>query len=122
MLSSTDTKEPDFAAFLAIDWADHEHAWAMQVGGSTQRETGKLKHTPETIEAWALQWATRFAGRPIAVALEQSRGALLCALSKYQHLVLYPIHPSTSHDYRKAVFPSGSKDDPKDAGILLDLL
>jgi len=114
--------EPDFAAFIAIDWADHEHAWALQVAGSRQRESGKLEHTPEAIEAWALQWATRFAGRPVAVALEQARGALLYALSKYQHLVLYPIHPSTSHNYRTAMFPSGSKDDPKDADLLLDLL
>jgi hypothetical protein len=32
--------EPDFAAFIAIDWADREHAWAMQVAGTTGRETG----------------------------------------------------------------------------------
>lgn len=115
-------KEPDFAAFIAIDWADREHAWAMQVAGSTLRETGKLAHTPEAIEAWAMQWATRFAGRPVAVALEQSRGALLYALQKYPHCVLYPIHPSTSYDYRKAMFPSGSKSDPGDAELLLDLL
>ena len=114
--------EPDFAAFIAIDWADKKHAWALQVAGSTQRETGTLEHTPEAIESWAVQWATRFGGRPVAVALEQSRGALLYALSKYQHLVLYPVHPSTSYGYRKAVHPSGTKDDPKDAGILLDLL
>jgi transposase len=114
--------EPGYAAFVAIDWADREHAWALQLPDSGQRETGKLAHTPEAIEAWALELATRFAGRPVAVALEQARGALLYALSKYPHLVLYPIHPSTSYDYRKAIFPSGSKDDPKDAGILLDLL
>jgi transposase len=114
--------EPDFAAFVAIDWADREHAWSMQTAGARQRETGKLKHTPEAIEAWAIELATRFDGRPVAVALEQARGALLYALSKYRHLVLYPIHPSTSHAYRKAIHPSGSKDDPRDADILLDLL
>src|SRR5581483_4682965 len=122
MLPTPSTNEPDFAAFIAIDWADREHAWALQVAGSTRRETGKLAHTPEAIEAWALAWASRFAGRPVAVALEQSRGALLYALRKYPHLVLYPIHPSTSHDYRKAMFPSGCKDDPGDADLLLDLL
>jgi transposase len=114
--------EPDFAAFIALDWADREHAWTMQVAGKTQRESGKLEHTPQAIQAWAMQWATRFAGRPVAVALEQSRGALVYALSQFAHLVLYPIHPATSCAYRKAVYPSGSKDDPKDAGILLDLL
>ena len=69
-----------------------------------------------------MELATRFAGRPIAVALEQARGALLYALSAYGHFVLYPIHPTTSSRYRAAIFPSGSKDDPKDADVLLDLL
>jgi transposase len=32
------------------------------------------------------------------------------------------IHPSTSADYRKALFPSGGKDDPVDADLLLDLV
>lgn len=116
------TGKEEFAAFIAIDWADREHAWTMQVAGSNSRERGKLEHTPEAIEAWAMLWAVRFAGRPVAVALEQARGPLIYALSKYQHLVLFPIHPSTSNAYRKAIFPSGTKDDPKDADLLLDLL
>ena len=122
MSQSATTDQPDFAAFIAIDWADREHAWALQVAGSTQREQGKFQHTPEAIEVWALEWAARFEGRPVAVALEQARGALVYALGKYPHLVLFPIHPSTSSTYRKAMFPSGSKDDPKDADLLLDLL
>jgi len=122
MSKVTPASEPAFAAFIAIDWADREHVWAMEIPGSQQREAGRLEHTPEAIELWAVRWATRFNGRPVAVALEQARGALVYALSKYKHLVIYPIHPSTSHDFRKAVFPSGTKDDPKDAEILLDLL
>ncbi|HYK58629.1 MAG TPA: transposase, partial [Bryobacteraceae bacterium] len=87
-----------------------------------QRQQGTLRHAPEAIEAWALQWAERFPGARAGVAVEQSRGALLYALCKYQHLVLYPVHPSTSSDYRKAMYPSGRKDDPGDADLLLDLL
>lgn len=114
--------EPDFAAFIAIDWADREHAFALQIAGGSKRETGKFEHRPNVIEAWASQLAARFPGQRIAVALEQSRGPLFYALSRYDHLVLYPIHPSTSYAYRKAVHPSGSKSDPQDADILLDLL
>ncbi len=115
-------KEPEFAAFLAIDWADKEHAWALEVPGTGQRETGTFKHTPEAIEAWATSLAVRFEGRRIAVGLEQSRGALVYALSQYGHLVLYPIPTTTSSRYRAAMCPSGSKDDPKDADLLLDLM
>ena len=116
------TEESEFAAFVAIDWADQEHAWALQDAGNGRREQGKLAQMPEAIEAWATGLADRFQGRPIAVALEQARGALVYALSKYKHLVLYPIHPSTSSKYRAAMFPSGAKDDPKDAELLLELL
>lgn len=114
--------EPEFAAFVAIDWADQEHAWALQVPGAKQRERGTLEQTPEAIDAWVAQLTARFEGRPIAVALEQARGALLYALSKYPHLVLYPIHGATSSRYRAALFPSGRKDDPLDTDLLLDLL
>jgi hypothetical protein len=112
----------EFAAFVAIDWADREHAWSLAVAGSGKRESGKLAQTPEAIEEWASSLAARFEQRPIAVALEQARGALLYALSKYQHLVLFPIHPSMSAKFRAAIYPSGAKDDPKDADLLLELL
>jgi transposase len=118
----TQSGEIEFAAFVAIDWADREHAWAMEVPDNSRRERGKLAQTSEAIEEWAMGLAARFQGRPIAVALEQARGALLYALSQYGHLVLFPIHPNTSSSYRTALYPSGAKDDPKDAELLLDLL
>ncbi|MBV8841306.1 MAG: IS110 family transposase [Bryobacterales bacterium] len=113
--------EPEFAAFVALDWADREHAWALEAPG-TRRERGRLEQTPEAVEAWAAGLAERFGGRPVAVALEQSRGALVCWLQKFAHLVLYPIHPTTASKFRAALFPSGHKDDPEDADLLLDFL
>lgn len=114
--------EPEFAAFVALDWADQEHAWVLEMAGAGTREHGHLEQRPEAIDAWAVDLATRFGGRPIAVGLEQARGALIYALQKYGHLVLYPIHPNTSSAYRTAMFPSGRKDDPVDAELLLDLI
>jgi transposase len=121
MPQSTPASEPEYAAFIGIDWADRQHAWSLETGLSA-RESGKFQQTPEDIEAWASGLASRFPGRRVAVALEQRRGALVYSLMKYPHLVIYPIHASTSHLYRQAIFPSGSKDDPRDAGALLDLL
>src|SRR3954454_4376436 len=43
-------------------------------------------------------------------------------LSKYKHLVIFPVHPATLANYRKSFRPSGAKDDPSDAGFLLDVL
>jgi Transposase len=85
-------------------------------------EHGGLDHTPEAVDLWAAELARRFGGRPIAVALEQSRGSLVFMLTKYAHLVIFPIPPTTSVNYRKGFRPSGAKSDPSDAGMLLDLL
>ena len=71
---STANSEPQYAAFLAIDWADQKHAWSLQDAHSVQPERGKVEHTPEAIEAWVAQRIQRFAGRPLAVAVEQTRG------------------------------------------------
>ena len=111
-----------FAAWLGIDWADRKHFWAMRVAGSTRIERGELEHTPEAIEQFLSALALRFPGQPIAVALEQSRGALLFMLSKYAHVVLYPIHPNTLDHYRKGFYPSGAKSDPGDADLILEVL
>src|SRR5690349_4808537 len=88
--------EDDFAAFVAVDWGDREHSWALQAAGSQKRETGKFAHTPNAIEEWVAGLAARFGERPMAVALEQSRGALINALSRYPYLTIYPIAPAAS--------------------------
>ena len=115
-------QEPQFAAFVGIDWADEKHAWCLQAAGSAKRESGELEHTPEAVEAWVGQLCQRFGNGPIAVAVEQSRGALVFMLSKYEPLHLFPVPPTMSASMRKALYPSGSKDDPRDADLLLDLL
>ena len=64
----------DFAAFIGLDWGDQKHAVCLGSGG--QHVASDLTQKAEEIEAWAADLRTRFAGRPIAVCLEQSRGAL----------------------------------------------
>ena len=114
--------EPEWAAFAAIDWADQKHAWRLVPADSAVHEQGTLENTPEAVDLWAANLCVRFGGRPIAVCLEQSRGPLVYMLSKYAQLVLFPVHPSTAARYRQVFFPSGAKDDPRDAASLLDLL
>jgi transposase len=118
----TGGQEPAFAAFVGIDWADQKHVWCLQGQDSTKRESGELEHTPEAVEAWVAQLCQRFGNRPIAVALEQSRGSLVFMLAKYEPLHLFPVPSTMSASMRKALYPSGSKDDPRDADVLLDLL
>ena len=114
--------EPEFSALVAIDWADKQHYWSLRAAGSDRTERGTLDNTPEAVEVWAAELSQRFGGRPLALALEQRKGALVVLLAKYEHLHLYPVHPLTLARYRQAWFPSGSKDDPKDADLLLEVV
>jgi transposase len=117
-----ENQEPQFAAFLAIDWADQKHAWSLQSADSSLREQGEVQQTPEAIEAWVAQMRQRFGNRPIAVAVEQTRGALVFLLSKYEQLHIFPVPPAMTANLRKAFYCSGAKDDPKDSDLLLDIV
>jgi hypothetical protein len=48
--------EPEFAAFVAIDWADRIHYVSLQPAGSTDTERVQVENTPEAVEAWVAQW------------------------------------------------------------------
>src|SRR3989442_7400847 len=63
----------DYAAFIAIDWADRQHVFSLQVAGQSRKETGRLEQKPEVIGPWVAKLRERFGGRPVAVAVEQSR-------------------------------------------------
>ena len=119
--TTTEPNAEPFAAFVGFDGADQKHAGALCAEGG-KPETFSLDQTPEAIEQWATTLRQRFAGRPIAVCLEQSKGALLYALLKYDFFVLFPINPLQSKRFREALVPSGAKDDPQDALLILEIL
>ena len=119
---TTTASELPCAAFAAIDWANQKNFWRLVPAESQQHEQGELDNTPEAVATWAASLEQRFGGRPVAVCLEQSRGALVYMLSKYPHLVLFPVHPTTAARYRETFTPSGAKSDPNDTAVLLDLL
>lgn len=118
----TPTPLLEYAACLGLDWADQKHDLALRVAGANTVERSTLAHTPEAIAAWVASLRQRCGTGKIAVCLEQSRGALIYALSAYENLVLFPINPQTLAKLRAALYPSGKKDDPVDAALLLTLL
>lgn len=112
----------DCAAFVGVDWGDQEHAYCVLPVGGGPAWHGVLKQQPEAIAAWVAQLRERFGGRPVAVCLEQSRGALMFALMQYEFLLLCPINPAQLAAYRRALYPSGAKDDPTDAELAAQFL
>ena len=113
---------PAFAAWIGLDWGDKSHAWALLDPASGPPQTDTLTNTPEALHHWLDALATRFGGRPVALAIEGTRGAIFPALLDRPWLQVFAVHPATSSRYRSAFTPSGAKDDVPDAQILLDLL
>lgn len=114
--------EFEFAALVGLDWGDTSHEVALW---DEQRQTctsERIEHTPLALRAWIEALQARFGSARIAVAIEQSRGAVFDALSGYAFVTLYPINPRSAARYREAFHPSLAKDDPTDAASLLDLL
>ncbi len=120
--SATPPPAPVYAALVGLDWGDQEHVLSLCATGSTEIERRTLPQTPEALADWANGLRTRFPNGKIAVALEQSRGALLAGLARYEHLVLFPVNPKTSARFWEALYPSGPKDDGRDADLQLELL
>src|SRR5438128_570562 len=120
--SNHDDTQNDYAAFIGIDWADRQHVFSLQEAGQTTKETGTLEQKPEVIGPWLAKLRERFGGRPVAIAVEQSRGALIHALLSYDFIVIYPLHPSTVAKFRQAFKSSGAKSDPLDTHQILQIL
>lgn len=112
----------EFVAYVGIDWADQTHCLSLCEAGSQKVERYKLDHKPEVLAQWISDLQRRFPGQRLAVALEQSRGALVYALMNYEFLVLYPVNPKALAKFREAFYVSGAKDDPIDSDLLLELV
>ena len=109
-------------AWIGLDWADQGHEIRLQASDSPRAESFTVEQKPEALHAWIAQLRARFPQGRIALALEQSRGAVIYALMNYDFLLLYPIPPKTLARYREAFASSGAKSDPVDADLLLELV
>ncbi len=114
---------PDnFAALIGIDWADKKHDICEYSLAHKDYQLSVISSQPEAIHDWANALKKKYPHQRIGVSCELKKGPLIYALSKYDHLIIFPINPTTVAKYRKAFAPSGAKDDPTDAQIQSELL
>jgi transposase len=113
---------PEVVAWVGLDWADEGHEIRLQAAASPRVESCRVEQKPEALHAWVAQLRARFPQGMIALALEQSRGAVIYALMNYDFLLLYPVPPKGLARYREAFFTSGCKSDLTDADLLLEML
>jgi transposase len=118
----TPVPAPEIVAWVGLDWADQRHEIRLQAVDSPQAESFTVEQKPEALHGWVAELRARFPQGKIALALEQSRGAVIYALMNYDFLLLYPIPPKSLARYREAFAPSGAKSDPGDADLLLELV
>lgn len=111
----------DRVALVGVDWGDKKHAFEVR-GTDGRRRTGWIEHRPADIHEWVAGLREEYPNGKIAVAVEQSRGAFIYALSRYEFLELLPVHPSQTAAFRGVVRPSGAKSDPIDAALACDFV
>ena len=110
------------AACIGWDWGFQKHAIAMREAGSQKVTNLSLAATPEALHGWLNEIEARFGSRPVAVALEGTKGPVFSQLLERPWIRIYGVHPATSKRVREAFTPSGAKDDRPDALVLLDLV
>jgi transposase len=112
-------KNVEYAAWIGIDWGSEEHAVCLQAADSDELESYTLEQKVDALHSWFMNLQTRFVGRKVAVAIEQSKGAVVNFLIGLDFVHIFRIHPKSLKNYRDALYPSGAKDDPVDAELLV---
>jgi transposase len=112
----------NFAVTIGLDWADKKHDLWIHPAEGAKAQHLQLGHTPEALHEWVAQLRKRYDNRPVAIALETSRGPVISALLAYDFIVIFPVNPKALKDYRAAFAVSGAKDDRTDAQLLEEFL
>jgi transposase len=114
------TAPKDIVLWSGIDWADEKHCLFTCLPDGSQRQMHWVEQKPQALDDFFLRWREKHPNGRLGVVLEQSRGALLYALLKYEFLCLFPVNPRCLADFRDALRASGAKDDPCDAELLCE--
>jgi len=112
----------DFAATIGLDWADRKHDLWLQPADGSKAQHLQLEQTPEALHEWIAKLRDRFGNRPVALAIETTRGPVISALMAYDFIVIFPVNPKALKDYRAAFCVSGAKNDRTDAMLLEELV
>ena len=79
---SVSPEPPPVAAWVGLDWADQQHVICLYEVATGQSTITCLEQKPETLQDWLSQLRQRFGGVPVAIVLEQVRGAVIYALAE----------------------------------------
>lgn len=107
--------------WIGLDWADKEHYLAVLRPGETSPRKYTLEQKPAALDEFFLKLRQENPQGQLAICIEQSRGAVIYALMKYEFVLIYPVNPRSLADFRRAFTVSGAKSDPRDGDLLCEL-
>jgi transposase len=119
---STDSESPstsrvDYAFLIGIDWASNKHDVFVVDSHGKHVRPERLEHSTEAIEAWVAGWLTKANGKPIAIAIEQSKGSLVYSLMHRENVDLFPINPQQLASFRQSFTNANIKEDSWEAQL-----
>lgn len=120
--ANMEPEKTTYAAWIGLDWGSDSHALCLQLADSGVIERCTLEQKPEALHSWFSNLSARFGGQKVAIAIEQTRGAVIHFLLGLDCVHVFRIHPRSLKNYRQALHPSGAKDDPSDAELLLQFM
>ncbi len=114
--------EENFGACIGLDWGDKEHVYRILDTATGNVVERKLVQSPNSLGEWATELQQCYPQQKIAIAIEQSKGAVINFLLEYDCFEIYVVAPKLAAKYRQAFKSSGAKDDSNDSGFILDIL
>lgn len=112
----------EFALLVGIDWASNKHEACVIDPTGKVHSRDQLEQSTESIDAWVNDLLAKADGKPIAIALEQTKGALIYALMHREDVYLFPINPQQLASYRKSFSNTNAKDDVWEAFLIARFL
>lgn len=113
------TDTDGFAFFVGIDWGSQAHqVCVLNARGEILGERQVL-HNAAALEEW-FAWLEKLAGgdrQAMAMAIEVPRGPLVETLLE-RGFTVFSLNPKQLDRFRDRYFPSGAKDDSRDAFVL----
>ncbi len=88
-----ETENIDYAAWIGLDWGSPKHAICLKPAGSGTVERYTVEQKPEALYSWFMNLIARFDGRNLALAIEQTRGAVIHFLLGLASVHIFTIHP-----------------------------
>ncbi len=120
-----------YRAVVGLDWADNKHDICLLDLSSNRSEQITVKHEVDALVEFINRLRAEFVSSEggadhgasegkVAIVIEQKRGAMINFLLGLDFIEIFPIDPAKLSSFRKAIYPSGRKNDVIDSELAVE--